>query len=67
MGKKYYEMPVTIRAHLLVPADEYEDKELAVECMTTGDIEEVAQLIKECNHKPCLIMINEDQVKEVEY
>ncbi len=67
MSRKYYEMEVTIKAHVLVPADEYEDKELAIECTETGEIEEVASQIKECNHKPCIILVNKDSVKEVEY
>lgn len=67
MSKKYYEMEVTIKAHVLIPADEYEDEELAIECTETGDIEDVAYQIKECNHKPCFVFVNKDTVKEVEY
>jgi len=67
LKKKYYKMEVTIKAHVLVPADEYDDKELAIECIETGDIEDIASQIKECNDEPCFVFVNKNTVKEVEY
>ncbi|MBY6900214.1 hypothetical protein [Clostridium botulinum] len=64
---KYYEMEVTIKGKVLVPVDEYENKDTAIECTEMSEVEDVAYQIKENNDEPCFIFVNKDTVKEVEY
>ena len=64
---KYYEMEVTIKGKVLVPVDEYDDKDTAIECTEMSEVEDIAYKIKENNDKPCFIFVNKGTVKEIEY
>jgi hypothetical protein len=64
---KYYEMDVTIKGKVLVPIDEYDSKDTAIECTEMSGVEDVAYQINENNDRPCFIFVNRNTVKEVEY
>lgn len=67
MKEKYYEIELTIKAKVLVPTEEYESKEEAIESIEMSDFEDLAYAIQENKDSEIFVFANKNTVKEIEY